>query len=163
MSEPDPDSLGGASVSDLLGRYAAILQELRRRGVVRTRNAPLGDYAEYLAARVYEGELAANSVKSYDLLAADKRRVQVKARAIGPNARSGAVFSPFRSFDFDVAVLIAFDGSTYDVLWAREVPPADIEAASRFSRHINGHLPPVTAGVRLGIDVTTRFRVIVST
>jgi len=52
------------SIPDLLAAYAAILQELRDRGVVRTRNAPLGDYAEYLVAEVYGGELAANSVKS---------------------------------------------------------------------------------------------------
>ncbi|UJW36924.1 hypothetical protein L3Q67_44990 (plasmid) [Saccharothrix sp. AJ9571] len=77
---------------------AASLQELRERGVVRTR-APLGDYAEYLAMRVYGGELAANSGKSYDLLAADGRRVQVKARTVGAATRAGAVFSAFRSFD----------------------------------------------------------------
>lgn len=158
----DPHSLSGASVPDLLGRYAAILQELRRRCVVRTRNAPLGDYAEYLAERVYGGELAANSVKSYDLQAADGRRIQVKARAIGPGTRAGAVFSAFRSFDFDVAVLIAFDSSTYEVLWAREVPAADIEAAGRYSPHINGNLIPITVGTGLGTDITTRFRAVLS-
>ncbi|MEA5360247.1 hypothetical protein VA596_11935 [Amycolatopsis sp., V23-08] len=65
------DVLGAASVPKLLGRYAAILAELRDRGVVRTRNAPPGDYAEYLAAKDYDGTLELNSVKSYDLLAAD--------------------------------------------------------------------------------------------
>ncbi|MBN6039981.1 hypothetical protein [Amycolatopsis sp. 195334CR] len=54
------DDLSGASVPELLGRYAAILAELRERGVVRTRNAPLGDYAEHLATKVYGGTLAAN-------------------------------------------------------------------------------------------------------
>jgi hypothetical protein len=158
----DPDSLSRASVPDLLGRYAAILQELRQRGVVRTRNAPLGDYAEYLAKRVYGGELAANSVKSYDLRAADGRRIQVKARAISPGARVAEVFSAFRSFDFDVAVLIAFDSSTYELRWAREVPADDIEAAGRYSRHVNGNLIPITVGAGLGTDITTRFRAVLS-
>ncbi|MEV6904331.1 hypothetical protein [Amycolatopsis sp. NPDC051372] len=159
----DPDSrqgLRGESVPELLGHYAAILQELRRRGVVRTRNAPLGDYAECLAARVYDGELAPKSV-SYNLRAADGRRVQVKARTIHPDTR-GAFFSPFRSFDFDVAVLIAVDSSTYNVLWAREVPVADIEAASRYSAHTNGNRVSITAGARLGTDVTTRFSAVLS-
>ena len=113
------NTLSGVSIPDLLGRYAAILYELRARGVVRTRNAPLGDYAEYLAARVYSGVLAANSVKSYDLLSADGRRVQVKARTVGSDTHPGAVFSAFRSFDFDVAVLVTFDSSTYALQWAR--------------------------------------------
>lgn len=47
------DDLSAVSVPDLLDRYAAILAESRDRGVVRTRNTPLGDYAEYLAAKVY--------------------------------------------------------------------------------------------------------------
>jgi len=156
------DDLRHVSVPDLLGRYGAILQELQDRGVVRTRNAPLGDYAEYLAAQVYGGELAANSVKSYDLLAADGRRVQVKARTVGPDTRAGAVFSVFRSFDFDIAVLITFDSATYALRRAREVPAADIEPAGRHSDHVNGRLIRITAGLRLGVDVTSRFRAVSS-
>jgi hypothetical protein len=154
--------LSEVSIPGLLGRYAAILQELRDRGVVRTRNAPLGDYAEHLAAQVYGGELAANSVKSYDLLAADGRRVQVKARTIDPKTRAGAVFSAFRSFDFDVAVLITLDSSTYALRWAREVAVADIETAGRYSSHVNGRLIRITTGANLGVDVTTRFSAVVS-
>ncbi|WP_410658400.1 DUF6998 domain-containing protein [Amycolatopsis sp. lyj-112] len=125
---------------------------------MRTRNAPLGDYAEYLAAQVYDGKLAANSVKSYDLLAADDRRVQVKARAVAPDTRASASFSAFRSFDFDIAVLITFDSATYAVRQACEVPVADLEAAGRYSAHINGRLITITAGIQLGHDVTARFR-----
>jgi hypothetical protein len=81
----------------------------------------------------------------------------VKARAIRSGIRTGAVFSAFRSFDFDIAVFIAVDSSTYDLLWAREVPATDIEGASRYSLHVNGYLVPVTTGARLGTDVTPRF------
>lgn len=156
------DDLGAVSIPDLLGRYAAILQELRDRGVVRTRNAPLGDYAEYLAAQVYGGKLAENSVKSYDLLAADGRRVQVKARTVGPDTRATAVFSVFRSFDFDIAVLITFDSAAYALRQAREVLAADLETAGRHSDHVNGRLIRITAGVQLGVDVAARFRAVVS-
>lgn len=152
------DDLSGASVPELLRQYAAILAELRDRGVVRTRNAPLGDYAEHLATKVYGGTLVANSVKSYDLLAADDRRVQVKARTVGPDTRASAVFSAFRSFDFDIAVLITFDSATYALRQAREVPAADLETAGRHSAHINGRLIKITTGLRLGVDVTSRFR-----
>ena len=36
------------SVRGLLGLHVAALDELRRRGVLRTENNPTGDYAEYL-------------------------------------------------------------------------------------------------------------------
>jgi len=156
------DDLSGASVPELLARYAVILQELQDRRVVRTRNAPLGDYAEYLAVQVYGGTLATNSVKSYDLLAADGRRVQVKARTVAPDTRASAVFSVFRSFDFDIAVLITFDSATYALRQAREVPAVVLKSAGRHSAHVNGRLIKITAGLQLGVDVTPRFRTVVS-
>lgn len=82
----------------------------------------------------------------------------MKARTIEPTPRAGAVFSAFRSFDFDIAVLLAFDSTTYALQWAREVLKADLETAGRYSAHINGRLIRVTAGARLGIDVTARFK-----
>jgi hypothetical protein len=59
--------------------------------------------------------------------------------------------------DIDLAVLIAFDSSTYEVLWAREVLPAEIESVARYSQHVNGHRIPITRGERLGTDVAPRF------
>ena len=77
-----PDrTLRNVETSELLGEYARILQELRSRGVVRTANAPLGDYAEYLALSVYGGELAPNSAKSYDIRAADAAESPDSGRA----------------------------------------------------------------------------------
>jgi hypothetical protein len=94
------------------------------------------------------------------LLAADGRRVQVKARTVSPDTRAGAVFSAFRSFDFDVAVLITFDSTTYALRWAREVAVADIKTAGRHSPHVNGRLIRITTRADLGVDVTTRFNAV---
>ena len=52
-AEPD---LGPASLADLFLLYGHILDELQRREVVRTRNQPLGDYAEW----TYHGILFRN-------------------------------------------------------------------------------------------------------
>ena len=150
--------LADVSVPELLGRYASILAELRERGVVRTANAPLGDYAEHLAHRVYGGTIEGNSKKSYDIESADGKLVQVKARAWGLGTSPSAVFSVFRSFGFDVATLLVFDSATYDLMWAREMTPADVEGAARWSKHVNGHLLRVPIAQRLGVDVTERFR-----
>src|SRR3546814_20590701 len=56
--------------------------DLIHRGLIRTRNPPLGDLAEHLVWKAYGGTLADNSAKSYDVTDADGRRIQVKARAI---------------------------------------------------------------------------------
>ncbi|WP_460707211.1 hypothetical protein [Myceligenerans halotolerans] len=44
------DRIERESTSRLLAAYAEILAELRRRGVVRSANAPAGDLAETLVA-----------------------------------------------------------------------------------------------------------------
>lgn len=62
-----PD-LSTVSDSGLFSLYQAILGELKHRGVIRTENAPVGDYAEYLVATALGGELAPNSEKSWDVL-----------------------------------------------------------------------------------------------
>jgi hypothetical protein len=80
----------------LLSSYASILAELRQRGVVRSANAPAGDYAEWLCSRALGGTLVDNfSVKSHDLVLADARRVQVKARVTSepPKANSKPLLS----------------------------------------------------------------------
>lgn len=152
--------LESEDVSGLLRTYAAILAELRSRGVIRTNNAPLGDYAEYLVARAYEGVLAANSAKSFDVGTGDGRRLQVKARTIGPKTSPSAVFSVFRTFDFDAAVVLVFDSETYELLWAREVSPEAIRENARWSGHVNGHVLRVAVAGGLGEDVTERFGVL---
>jgi hypothetical protein len=41
----EPNSL---TLSELLNHYTLILDELHERGIVRTFNSPIGDYAEWL-------------------------------------------------------------------------------------------------------------------
>ena len=67
---------------DLMRLHRASLYELHRRGIIRTLNAPQGDWAELLVATAYNGRLASNSEKSFDIVADDGRRLQVKARVI---------------------------------------------------------------------------------
>ena len=111
-----PLALTRFSLAQLFSLYRGILSELRRRKVVRTENAPAGDYAEYLVAAAFNGRLAANSEKSYDILAPDGERLQVKARVVSvPPKRAQLQLSPFRSFDFDSAVIILLSDADYSV------------------------------------------------
>lgn len=141
--------LEGVPTADLLAAYAGTLVELRRRGVVRTGNAPVGDYAEWLVAGALDGTLATNtSAKSSDLTLPDGRRVQVKARLVGGTGKGQLQTSPFRSWNFDAAALVLLDSATYDVRLAVLAPVEAVRANARWRKHVNGDVvfirPPLT-------------------
>ena len=94
------DALAALSVGELLALSRGILAELRRRGVIRSGNAPAGDYAELLVQRATQGELAPSSQKSWDVQTPTAERLQVKARVVtNANARGERQLSAFRSWD----------------------------------------------------------------
>jgi hypothetical protein len=84
---PNLDEL---SVSELLRLSRDILRQLRTRGIIRSSNAPAGDYAELLTQRLTDGELAPNSQKSWDVTTPSQKRLQVKARVLTPENPSGS-------------------------------------------------------------------------
>ena len=142
------DDLPSMEASELFALYRSTLSELRRRGIVRTENAPAGDYAEYLVVKALGGKLAANSEKSWDVLVPTDKRVQVKARVVSdPPTRGQRQLSPFRSFDFDTAVIVLLADSDYAVWRAVEVPQAVVEERSTFRSHVNGHVLHATSDV----------------
>lgn len=130
------------TVAGLLSGYARILAELRDRGVVRSNNAPAGDYAEWLCARTLDATLVDNfSVKSYDLTLSDGRRIQVKARVISDPPKQGQLqTSPFRSWDFDLAALVLFRDTDYEVLRGVLVPMDVVRSRATYRQHVNGSI-----------------------
>jgi len=88
-----------SSTGDLLALSRRILTELKRRKVIRTGNAPAGDYAELLVRQATGGELAPNAQRSWDVLAPNGKRgerLQVKARLVtNPGAGASANFRSF--------------------------------------------------------------------
>ena len=145
-----------ATELELLRQYEAILTELLRRGVSRTYDAPVGQYAEWLAARILGGTLEANSVKSYDLQCPEFGKVQVKSR-IARSGKGRMQLSAFRSFDFDYALVIIFD-SDYRVMSANMIPVSAISTAGTNSPHVNGRIvSPTPALLAQGIDISDRF------
>lgn len=156
----DPEQM---TVAELLGAYAAVLAELRTRGVVRTNNAPVGDYAETLVAAALGGSLAESvSEKSYDLIAPTWGRVQVKARAVGePPTRSDLQTSPFRSWDFDHAALAMLRRSDYRVHRAFLIPVDVLRAFSAWRQYLNGSIVHMTSelfGQPGAVDVTIELQ-----
>jgi hypothetical protein len=164
MDDPMGEPAGSeASVAEILSGYARILAELRRRGIVRSANAPAGDYAEWLCARALSATLVDNfSVKSHDLVLADGRRVQVKARVTSDPPRAGQLqTSPFRSWDFDLAAFVLLRDHDYEVLRGVLVPVEVVRAQASFRRHVNGFVVLMRGALldhHEAQDITDRLR-----
>lgn len=143
ISEPEaaPDQFATASVRDLLKLHGAVLDELRRREVVRTSNSPVGDYAELLFATAFGWELESSSAAGHDATDKDGLRYQVKSRRLtkanGSRQLSFLRRLPEKKFDYLAAVL--FDGAC-QVQRAIILPHEGLEARCRFSKHANGWL-----------------------
>jgi hypothetical protein len=129
--------LGQRGISELLGIYGQVLEELREREVIRSANAPTGDYAEWLVQRALGGRLQPPSNKSADLIAR-RRKIQIKARVLSDPEKSGErQLSSFRSWEFDDAVIVLFD-RRYGVHRATRIKVAELEAASREDKWVSG-------------------------
>ena len=148
------------TAAELLKLHAAVLDELRGRGIVRSTNNPVGDLAEHLFRTAFGWDLLAKSAGGIDAVDAGGRRYQVKARRITPHNGSrqlGAIRNlPGGAFDDLAAVLFTPD---YSVLRAALIPHGVVEARATFVAGTNSWKFLLTdavwsvAGVR---DVTAR-------
>lgn len=67
MASTEASELNRLTTGELLALSRRILAELRDRGVIKSGNAPAGDYAELLVRQATGGELAPQSQKSWDV------------------------------------------------------------------------------------------------
>jgi hypothetical protein len=162
MSDLQALDLSTCSESGLFSFYRAILVELKSRGMIRTENAPAGDYAEYLVVTALGGQLAPNSEKSWDVRGSNGEKLQVKARVVSDPARPDQLqLSPFRSFGFDSAVIVLLSAADYTVLRASKVPRHVIESSATYREHVNGKVlfaRPEIMGHPGATDLTAALR-----
>jgi len=139
MNKFDPKAF---STPELLRCFADILDELKQRGVVRTRNNPVADYAEWLTKQKLDLDLAPNSKAGYDATGkATGTRFQIKSRRLDP-LRSSRRLSVIRDLDdilFDHLIGILFNTDS-TVEEAYKVPHGVIAKYARFSEHQHGHI-----------------------
>lgn len=132
------DNLSALSNRELLTYHAAILKELQSRGVVRTQNAPLGDWAEYEFCRLFNWKMAANSEKSIDATANDGTTYQIKARRVTAANRSRQL-SFIRDLDgFDTLAAMIVD-EEYNVILAALIPAEIVRENSSYVASVNGY------------------------
>lgn len=128
-----------SSTSDLLKAYAAILRELRARGVVRSTNNPVADLAEKLAEHAFGLSLACGSNKGYDGMCAEGKRWQVKGRRLTPeNQKTGlSVIRNLSEQRFDYVLAIYFE-EDFSVKTAYRIDHAAVVAHASYSKQQGG-------------------------
>ena len=131
---------------ELLQTHGAVIDELRRRKVVKTNNNPVGDYTEWLVCNRLGLEVQGNSKAGFDAVDPqdEGRRYQIKGRRSSGNS---VQFSPLRQlknheFDFVVAVVFHED---YSIRRAVKIPYKILITAAdpkliRYQAHINGYI-----------------------
>ncbi|EQB9712624.1 DUF6998 domain-containing protein [Yersinia enterocolitica] len=131
------------SLSDLelLSLHSEILTQLRFRGVIRTKNNPVGDYAEWLVSKALGMTLLSNSSAGADAIDADGMKVQIKARRVTPDnpSRQLSALRNYEAADFDYLIAVIFD-ETYNVIDAYKIPHEVIRDYARHSNHVNAHI-----------------------
>ena len=134
-------NLHDRSPTELLCQYAAILQELQSRGISRTSNNPVADYAEWLVSQKLDLKLKGNSSAGYDAEGPDSARYEIKSRRATSKSISYQL-SAIRNleahhFDFVIAVLFELD---FTVSLAFKIPDAVVLEKSTFQPHTNSHV-----------------------
>ena len=125
MSKPVLPSLADLSVHDLLRVPHEVLEELRRREIIRGRNVT-GDIGEYLAAAMYNVEREAPGTPGYDLVDSASLRIQVKTRAFD-NKPSIRRYQGLEACGFDAVLFLALGPVTFEPIRAREVSAARVQ------------------------------------
>lgn len=133
--------LNELTVKELLQFQASATNELRKRGVVRTQNNPLGDYTEWLVSKTLDLTLQTNSKAGYDGISKDGLRFQIKGRritAMNGSRQLGAIRN-YSSNDFDVLAAMLFD-ENFNVIEALLIPHEVVGDYASFRQHVNAHI-----------------------
>ena len=147
--------LESLSVLELLRVHRWTLHKLYDHGVVRTLNAPQGDWAETLVAEAYGGELVKRSGKGRDVLV-DDMSIQVKSRVFTKKGSNKS--SSIRSWDFEKLVAVIFDTHDLSVKEAREFDADWVENRANYQGYVNAESLSLNATLmRSGEAVTERL------
>ncbi len=131
---------------ELLQTHGAVIDELLNRGVVRTRNNPVGDFTEWLVCQRLGLEMQGSSNSGFDAVDEDGVRYQIKGRQ---DERTSVQFSAIRNlhergFDFIVAVAFKRD---FSIRFAVQIPYELVPQIARYQSHTNAHILNLTDGI----------------
>jgi len=159
MAQP---GLKRMKVAQILGLYAAVLEELCQREVLRSANNPAADYAAHLVCHAPSLRPAQEPTKGYDATDRKRKRYEIKDRRSTTRSRptrfSAVRKLPDNHFDYLAAVLFAED---FHIQRAVVLPRIAVVSKAFFQKHVNGWILPLndklwqTEGAR---DITDLLR-----
>ena len=132
------DGSAGIDRGELLVLGVDANAEIRRRGIVRTENNPIGGFAEYLFSRAFSWKLVANAEREVDAIGPDKTRYQIKARRLAGNAgdRQLSALRKLPEKGFDKLAAVLFD-ARFGIARAAIIPHALVLANASRQWHTN--------------------------
>lgn len=129
------------SVGDLLQTYCDVMDELRRRDILRSSNNPVADYSELLFCKAFAWARKGGSSLGFDAVCSEGLRYQIKGRRLTPANPSRQLSFirklPDRQFDFLAGVLFH---NGFKIKRAALVPHSSVEAHARYSKHASAWL-----------------------
>lgn len=133
---------------ELLRMYAAVMEELRRRNVIRTANNPVADYTEWLVSDKLGLRLENSSQAGYDAIDHEGNRYQIKGRRVR-RSQVSATLSAIRNladqgFDWLIAVIFETD---FSIRYAAKIPHGLVRDVAAYRAHINGHVLNLHPGI----------------
>jgi len=142
---------------ELLELYGKLMEELRRRKLVRSSNNPVSDYAEKIVCEKLGLSLQKKSSKGYDAIDENTgTKYQIKARRL-TNHNKSRQLGVIRNLDqnlFDFLIAVIFNESFEPIeIW--RIPQATIPKYARYSQHQNGHILVLTGKVLEDKTVTS--------
>ncbi len=151
-----------ASTRDMLSLFGALIDELRRRGVTRSSNNPVADYAEFLVAGALDLKLLRSSNTGCDAVDPNGNRYEVKGRRITKQNPSTqlSVIRQLDSCHFDFLAGVLFD-HTFAIQRACLAPFEVVRNTAKYSKHQNGwilHLRPSFWDLNGVRDITEPIR-----
>ena len=134
-------TLESMTEKELMIFNSEIMNVLKSREIIRTKNNPIADYCEWLVSRSFNWELQRSSNAGYDVIDSNGLRVQIKCRTLenGKGSRQLGVIRKLDDDTFDYLIAILFD-EKIEVVNAYQISKELIKEYSRFSGHQNGHI-----------------------
>lgn len=128
------------SAGELLRMFTLILEELRRRKLVRSSNNPVADLSELIAATALGLQLVGKSSAGHDAIDPTGLRYQVKGRRITAHnpSRQLSFIRGLETKPFDFVVGILFSAE-FQVTRACVVPYEVVHRRAVFVAKVNGH------------------------
>jgi hypothetical protein len=153
----DLETLSGI---ELLQLYARTLDTLKRKGITRSTNNPVADYAEAIVAKGLGPDLTAKSNAGYDAIHPETgMKYEIKARRPTKTNKSTQM-SAIRNldkahFDYLVAVIFAED---FSVDYAALIPIESVRRLASYVAHTNSHklMVPRSIFTNPGVENVTK-------